>query len=152
MLERKAVMAVKCAVEAGGQDTRSTPSATGEHAFGLVFNNTEGGDAAIEAQAETGFKSYKLPTLLSNESLDNLRRELAQNSTSMVYISKTPEACQAQLAIDRLKAYKEFNEVHKELPQVQNAPGTREARLRRQALESNSGALPDGENELDDAM
>ena len=152
MLERKVVIAVKRAVEAGGQDTCSSPSATEQHAFAIVLGHNQAGDAVMEAQAEVNCQAYELTALLSTESLEDLRRELAQPSTNMVYISKTPEAYQAQLAIDRLKAYKEFNEVHKELPQVQNAPGTREARLRRRALESSSGALPDEEDELDDAM
>jgi uncharacterized protein YceH (UPF0502 family) len=53
----------------------------------------------------------------------------------MVYIPKSSEACQVQLAIDRLKDFNDFNEIHKQLPQVQNAPGTRAARLKREEAE-----------------
>jgi hypothetical protein len=131
MLEKEVVVAVKRAVKAQGQDKCSPASATGESVFALAFD----GDGGTGEQATTGCQAYMLTTLLSPESLDTLRVELAQDSTGMVYIPKSPEACQAQLAIDRLKSFSDFNQVQKELPQVQNPPGTRAARLKREEAE-----------------
>jgi hypothetical protein len=152
LLEKKAVAAIKRAVEACGQDTCSSPSLTGQDTFVLVFDRNGARDGTVEAQAATGCQAYELSTLLSTESLDILQRELAQPSTGTIYISKTSEACQAQLAMDRLKSFNESNEVHKELPQVQNPPGTREARLRRQQLELESGAVSEGRDKTTDAV
>lgn len=150
MLEMKVITAVKRAVETGGHVTCSSPSATGEDKFALAFDRNEAGD--VGAQAETGRRTYGLTTLLSTESLNVLRRELAPSLTDMVYVPKTPEACQAELALDRLKSYKQFNEVQRDLPQVQNPPGAREARLRRHLVELESPALSDGGDEVNDVV
>lgn len=131
LLEKEAVDAIKRAVEVRGQEKYSSSLATGESAFALAFD----GDGGTGEQATTGCQNYRLTRLLSPSSLEILRRELAQDSTGMVYIPKSPEACQAQLAIDRLKSFNNFNEVKKELPQVQNPPGTRAARLKREETE-----------------
>lgn len=131
LLEKEVVDAIKRAVEVRGQEKCSSSLAKGESAFALAFD----GDGGTGAQVETSCQAYMLTTLLSSESLNTIRRELAQDSTGMVYIPKSPEACQAQLAIDRLKSFNNFNEVKKELPQVQNPPGTRAARLKREETE-----------------
>jgi hypothetical protein len=135
MLEKEVVDAIKRAIEMRGQDKYPSSSATRKSAFALAFGGDDVGDDGIGAEAETGCQAYRLTTLLSPESLDLLRRELAQDSTDMVYIPKSSEACQVQLAIDRLKDFNDFNEIHKQLPQVQNAPGTRAARLKREEAE-----------------
>lgn len=135
MLEKEVVDAIKRVVEVREQDKFSPPSATGNSAFALAFGGDDAGDGGTGAQAETGCQAYRLATLLSPDSLDLLRRDLAQSSAGMVYIAKSSEACQVQLAIDRLKDFNDFNEIHKQLPQVQNAPGTRAARLKREEAE-----------------
>lgn len=142
MLEKEVVDAIRCAVEARGQDKCSSSSATGESAFALAFNRDDASDGGIGAHVETGLQAYMLTSLLSPGSLDILRREFAQNPTDMVYIPKSSEAYQAQLAIDRLNAFNDFNEIQKELPQVQNPPGTRAARLKREE-EEREALLPE---------
>jgi len=134
ILEREVVDAVKRAVQAHGRDKRPSSSATRDDALALAFDH-DAGDTGVEQQVETECQAHKLSTLLSTGSLDILRRELAHDSTCIVFIPKSLEACQAQMAIDRLKTYKQGNEVHKELPKVQNAPGTRAARLKREEAE-----------------
>jgi hypothetical protein len=135
MLEKEVVDAIKRAVKVRGQDKCHPSSSTEKNAFALAFDGDDAGDGGVGAQVETGCEAYRLATLLSSDSLDLLRHELAQDSTGMVYIPKSSEACQAQLAIDRLKDFNGFNEIHKQLPQVQNAPGTRAARLKREEAE-----------------
>jgi len=150
MLEKEVVDAIKRAVKVRDQDKCSSASATGKSAFALVFVRDDVGDAGVVEQATTGCQAYRLAALLSPESLDTLRRELAQDSTGMVYIPKSPEACQAQLAIDRLKSFNDFNEIQKELPQIQNPPGTRAARLKREESEREASLSRD--SELNDDM
>lgn len=150
MLEEKAVDAIKLAVKVRGGDKCSSSSAMEESAFALAFNHDDSRDSGVGQQAEPGCEAHKLSTLLPPESLIHLRHELAQDSTGIVYIPISPEACQAQLAIDRLKAYKKSNEVHKDLPQVQNAPGTRAARLKREEAERE--AFLSGEDKVDGAV
>lgn len=145
VLEKEVVDAIKRAVKVLGRYSPS--SAMGESAFALALDHDGAAHLGVGQQAETGCDAYQLPKLLSPESLGLLRRELAQNSTSMVYVPRSPLACQAQLAIDRLKAYKKSNEVQKDLPQVQNAPGTRAARLKREEAERQ--ALLSEEDKLD---
>ena len=141
LLEKEVVDAVKRAMKARGQDECSSVSPAGESAFALAFH----GDGGTGEQATTRCQDYRLTTLLSPRSLDTLRRELAQGSTGMVYIPVSSEACQAQLAIDRLKSFNDFNEVKKELPQVQNPPGTRAARLKREEAEREASLSKDDE-------
>jgi hypothetical protein len=127
MLEKEVVDAIKHAVKVPDQDSCSSSSATEESAFALA---------------------YTLTTLLSPESLNVLRSELAHNSMDTVYVSKSPEAYQAQLAIDKLKAFNDSNEIQKELPQVQNPPGTRAARFKRE--EEERAALLSEQDEMND--
>lgn len=131
MLEKEVVDAIKRAVTVRGQDRCCSSSSTEKSAFALAFDGDDAGDGGIGAQVETGCEAYRLATLLSPDSLDILRHELAQEPTGMVHIPQSSEACRVQLAIDRLKDFNDFNEIHKQLPQVQNAPGTRAARLKR---------------------
>jgi len=150
MLEKEVVDAIRCAVKVRGQDTCSSPTATGESAFALVFNRDDASESGIGAHVETGLQAYMLTSLLSPGSLDILRRELAQASTGMVCISKSSEACQVQLAIDRLKTFNGCNEIQKELPQVQNPPGTRAAKLKRE--EEEREALLSEQDEVNDRV
>lgn len=145
MLEGKVVVAVNRAVEVRGQDACSTPSA-----FGLAFDHKDVGDAESNAQAEAGSHVYELASLLSPESLNVLRSDLAPDSTGTIHISASPEACQAQLALDRLKTYKESNEIFKELPKRQNPAGTREARFQKQHEQLD--ALLDGDERVDGGL
>ena len=148
MLEKEVVNAIRCAVTAQGQDKCSSPSATGENAFALAFDRDDASEGGTGAHVETGLQAYVLASLLSPESLDIVRRELAENATDMVYISKSSEAYKVQLAIDRLKAFNDFNEIQKELPQVQNPPGTRAARFKRE--EEERAALLSEQDEMND--
>lgn len=150
MLEKEVVDAIRCAVKARGQDKCSSASATGEDAFALAFDRDDAREGGIGAHVETDLQAYILASLLSPESLDILRRELTQTSTDMVYISKSSEAYKVQLSIDRLKAFNDFNEIQKELPQVQNPPGTRAARLKRE--EEEREALLSGQDEVQDRV
>lgn len=148
MLEKEVVDAIKHAVKVPDQDSCSSSSATEESAFALALSCDDASDGGTGAQVETGLQAYTLTTLLSPESLDVLRRELGHNSMGMVYISKSPEAYQAQLAIDKLKAFNDSNEIQKELPQVQNPPGTRAARFKRE--EEERAALLSEQDEMND--
>ena len=150
MLEKEVVDAIMRVVKARGQDKCSSSSITEESAFALAFNRDNMSGDGITAQVETDVQAYVLTTLLSIESLAVLRRELAQDSTGMVYISKSSEAYQAQLALDRLKTFNDFNDIQKELPQVQNPPGTRAARLKRE--EEEREALLSEQEEVNDRV
>lgn len=150
MLEKEVVDAIRSAVKTRGKDKCSSSSAKGESAFALAFDRDEASDGGIGAHVETGLQAYMLTSLLSPGSLDILRRELAQDSTGMVYISKSSEAYQVQLAIDRLKIFNDCNEIQKELPQVQNPPGTRAARLKRE--EEEREALLSEQDEVNDRV
>jgi hypothetical protein len=148
MLEKEVVDAIKHAVKVPDQDSCSSSSATEESAFALALSCDDAGDGGFGAQVETGLQAYTLTTLLSPESLNVLRSELAHNSMDTVYVSKSPEAYQAQLAIDKLKAFNDSNEIQKELPQVQNPPGTRAARFKRE--EEERAALLSEQDEMND--
>ena len=132
MLERKVVKAVMPLLKSRGQDASSSslPVAEG-NAFALRFGHNDAGDIESEAQVHADGQVYDLTALLSPATLSAMEAELAQDVTDMVCVAKGSGACHAQLALARLKAYKESNEIAKELPQVQNPVGSREARLKK---------------------
>lgn len=131
MLERRVVVAVTHMLKSHGQATGSSSSSAEDIAFALKFIHNDAADLEGEAQVQADGEVYDLTALLSPETLSVLKGELAQDSTDTIYVAKGSEACQAQLALARLKAYKESNEIAKELPQVQNPVGSREARLKK---------------------
>jgi hypothetical protein len=132
MLERDVVRAVTRAVKVRGLDIDSSMLSSADCAFALVFDHKDAGESGHEAQVEARAEVYDLTTLLSPETLRALKTDLARDGTPTIYVSKSQAACNAQLALDRLKVYRESNEIVKELPQAQNPPGTREARLQRE--------------------
>lgn len=132
MLEREVVTAVMAMLKPRGQEASFwSPSSAGCHAFALKVNHSDAGDIGTEAQVQTDGQVYDLPTLLSPETLSALKAELAQDVTDTICVAKSSAACQAQLALTRLKVYKESNEIAKELPQVQNPVGSREAKWKK---------------------
>lgn len=151
MLEKEAVSAVTHAVKTRGRKDGSSSLPTGDRAFALMFVQKDATDVTGEAQVEVEAASghvFELPTLLSPETLSALRSELAQKAADMIYIPKSSEACHVQLALSRLQAFKESNEIQKELPQVQNPVGTRAARQRLAEL----GGRSDEQDEADNSV
>jgi hypothetical protein len=76
---------------------------------------------------------YDLTTLLSPKALAGIKSHVsAQDVKEDVWKVKDSHAAwRIRLAIDKLKSYKESNEIQKALPRVQNPTGSREARLQR---------------------
>lgn len=132
MLEEKAVTAVTRAIKAQAQEPTTL---AGLHAITLNLGRLDVGRPGGEVQNEGGNHIYELPELLSPESLNSLKAMLGQDSTAKVFLSKGEEACRAQLALERLKTYKDSNDILKALPKVQNPPGSREAREERRAAQ-----------------
>jgi hypothetical protein len=132
MLERSVVEAVTRAVKARGLNINTSMLASAECALALVFDHQDAQNHDNAAQVEAGAELYDLTSLLSPETLSALKIDLAHDGRPKIYVSKSQAACNAQLALDRLKVYAESNDIVKELPQTQNPPGTREARLQRE--------------------
>jgi hypothetical protein len=145
MLEGDVVGAVTRAVKVRGLEINAAMSPSADCAFALVLDHKGAGDIGNEAQVEASVEVYDLTTLLSPETLSALKTDIAQDGRHTVNIPKSQAACTAQLALDRLKSYMESNEIVKELPQAQNPPGTRDARLQR---ERELGLRPSAEDEL----
>jgi hypothetical protein len=82
---------------------------------------------------ETNATTYDLATLLSPEALAGITSHVsAQDVKEGVWTVKDSHAAwRIRLAIDKLKSYKESNEIQKALPMTQNPTGSREARLQR---------------------
>jgi hypothetical protein len=131
MLEGKAVEAVRRLMRLRGGESRSASSSTPDHAFSLIFDREKAGATESGQPVEGSDHVFDLTTLLSPATFSALKSELAQETTGTVHISKSSRACQAQLALERVKTYKDSNEIVKDLPQKQNPPGSREARLQR---------------------
>lgn len=149
MLEKRVVDTVTSAVRASDkQDTSSITSST-TVAFVIALDAEGSRGLELESRVDSDIMFYDLPALLSPETLQAIKDSIARNSSSTVYISKSPRACQAQLALDKLKTYKESNEILKDLPRVQNPPGSREARLKRESEEL--GDRPTEEEEDDNS-
>jgi hypothetical protein len=132
MLERDVVEAVTRAVKVRGLESDSSAPWSADCAFALVFDHQNAQNHDNAAQVEAGVEVYDLTTLLSPDTLSALKTDLAHDSRPTIYVPKTQAACNTQLALDRLKVYTESNDIVKELPQAQNPPGTREARLQRE--------------------
>ena len=95
---------------------------------------------------EKNATTYDLATLLSPEALDSITSHVsAQDVKEGVWKAKDSHTAtwRIRLAIDKLKSYKESNEIQKALPMVQNPTGAREARLQR--LSSGLGARTEEE-------
>jgi hypothetical protein len=93
-----------------------------------VATNTLG-EAKTPAEANTTM--YDLTTLISPETLGSVTNHAAQDVTEGVWKMRDSHAWRVQLAIEKLKSYKESNEIQKQLPMVQNPAGSREARIQR---------------------
>jgi hypothetical protein len=77
---------------------------------------------------------YDLTTLLSPKALAGIKSHVSAQDVKdgVFWKAKDPHAAwRIRLAIDKLKSYKESNEIQKALPMVQNPTGSREARLQR---------------------
>lgn len=132
MLEGKAVTAVKRAMKAYAQKSSEL---AGAHTLTLNFGRPGLDGSASEVQDGGGDHIYELPELLSPEGLTSVKAAVEGESRDALRIAKGQEACRAQLALERLKAYKDSNDILKALPKVQNPPGSREAREERRAAQ-----------------
>jgi hypothetical protein len=106
-----------------------------ERVIGLKFSAAVGSeDVATNTPEEDNTTTYDLTTLLSPSTLDSIKSHAAaQGVAEGVWKFKGPHALPIRLAIEKLKSYKESNDIHKALPMVQNPVGSREARLQRLA-------------------
>lgn len=95
--------------------------------------------------------TYDLTDLLSPSTLDIIKSHAAAQGVTIEGVRKfkgPQHALPIRLAIERLKSYKESNDIQKALPMVQNPVGTREARLERLAGRgARSWSEKDGEKE-----
>jgi hypothetical protein len=121
------------------RDTASSFSR--EQVAELRFVRVDSGDVAAtrfspppgEANTTTTTTIYELTTLLSPEALESTKSYVsAQDVKEGVWEVKDSHAAwRIRLALEKLKSYKESNEIQKALPMVQNPTGSREARLQR---------------------
>lgn len=135
MLEKRVIDTLTSAVRASGKQDTSSTTSSAAIAIALALDEEGSRELELESHVDSDIMFYDLPALLSPETLQAIQDSIAPSSSSAVYISKSPRACQAQLALDKLKTYKESNEILKDLPRVQNPPGSREARLKRELEE-----------------
>jgi hypothetical protein len=133
-LERKVVAEAMRAL--GKATSAERDAASEEQAPGLKFIAVDSEDVATSSPGET---MYDLTTLLSSEALDNITKHAAQDVTEGVWRVQGSRALRIRLAIERLKRYKETNEIQKALPMVQNPAGSREARLSKLGSRSEEG-------------
>jgi hypothetical protein len=156
-LERGVGVAVRRAVDSSGiaagveRDAAASPEEQ-ERVIGLKFSaaavGSEEEDVATNTPEDNNTTTYDLTTLLSPEALDSIKSHAAAQgvTTEGVWKFKGPQhAVPIRLAIERLKSYKESNDIHKALPTVQNPVGSREARLQRLAERSSEQEEQDEE-------
>ena len=76
---------------------------------------------------------YDLATLLSPEALESITSHVSAQDVKegVREVKDSHAAWRFRLALEKLKSYKESNEIQKALPMVQNPTGSREARLQR---------------------
>jgi hypothetical protein len=134
---RRAVDSLRMGMMGVQDDDVSSPDE--ERVIGLKFFAAAVGsseDVATNTPEEDNITTtYDLTTLLSPEALDSIKSYAAAQDVTAdrVWRLKGPHALHIRLAIERLKSYKESNDIHKALPTVQNPVGSREARLQRLA-------------------
>jgi hypothetical protein len=137
LLERKVVAEAMRAL--GKATSAERDAAPEEQVPGLKFIAVDSKDVATSSPGEASTTVYDLTTLLSPEALDNIAKHAAQDVTEGVWKLQGSRALQIRLAIERLKRYKETNEIQKALPMVQNPAGSREARLSKLGSQSEEG-------------
>ena len=97
----------------------------------MKFVAVDSNDVVTSSPEEANTTLSDLATLLSSEALENITKHTARDVTEGVWKMKDSHAWRVQLAIEKLKSYKESNEIQKQLPMVQNPAGSREARIQR---------------------
>ena len=105
----------------------------------LKFVAVDSNDVVTSSPEEANTTLYDLATLLSSEALENITKHTARDVTEGVWKVQGSHALRIRLAIEKLKSYKESNEIQKALPMVQNPAGAREARLSKLGSRSEEG-------------
>jgi hypothetical protein len=136
-LERKVVAEAMRALRTAKGVERD--AASEEQVPGLKFIAVGSEGVATSSPGEANTTMYDLATLLSSEALDHIAKHAAQDVTEGVWKLQGSHALRIRLAIERLKRYKETNEIQKALPMVQNPAGSREARLSKLGSRSEEG-------------
>lgn len=137
---RRAVDSSRMGMMRVEDDDASSPEE--ERVIGLKFSaaaavgSSEDVTATNTPEETNNTTTYDLTTLLSPSTLDSIKSHAAAQgvTTEGVWKFKGPQhALPIRLTIEKLKSYKESNDIHKALPMVQNPVGSREARLQRLA-------------------
>ena len=134
-LERKVVEEVVRASRTATDAEHDTSSEVLE----LRFLAVDSGDVATTTSGEADTIAYDLTTLLPSEALDSIASHAVRDVTAGVWKVKGSRSLPIRLAIEKLKSYKESNEIKKALPMAQNPAGSREARLAKLGSRSGEG-------------
>lgn len=93
----------------------SPSAASGKQpAFALLFGDSSPGENAGESVSNPGLTCYDLFALLPAKMVESLKAD--HDLADTVYVPKSREAIRAQLALEKLKAHREANEILKRLP------------------------------------